>query len=144
MIVDTFVSVDGNGRDSDPTDPGDWSSANQCGFGQPARSSSWHGTHVAGTVAAVTNNNSGVAGVAYGAKVVPVRVLGRCGGYTSDIADGIIWASGGFVSGVPANANPAARVVNLSLGGGGSCPSTTQSADQHRTRQRRDRRRICR
>ena len=127
MIVDTFVSVDGDGRDSDPTDPGDWSSANQCGFGQPARNSSWHGTHVAGTVAAVTNNSTGVAGVAYGAKVVPVRVLGRCGGYTSDIADGIIWASGGTVSGVPANANPA-DALNLSLGGGGSCPSTTQSA----------------
>ena len=127
MIVDTFVSVDGNGRDSDATDPGDWSSANQCGFGQPARSSSWHGTHVAGTVAAVTNNDIGVAGVAYGAKVVPVRVLGRCGGYTSDIADGIVWASGGSVSGVPANANPA-DVINLSLGGGGSCPSTTQTA----------------
>lgn len=127
MIVDTFVSVDGNGRDSDATDPGDWSSANQCGFGQPARSSSWHGTHVAGTVAAVTNNDVGVAGVAYGAKVVPVRVLGRCGGYTSDIADGIVWASGGSVSGVPANANPA-DVINLSLGGGGSCPTTTQTA----------------
>ncbi|MDJ0939151.1 MAG: S8 family peptidase [Woeseiaceae bacterium] len=127
MIVDTFVSVDGNGRDADATDPGDWSSANQCGFGSPARSSSWHGTHVAGTIAAVTNNGSGVAGVAYGAKIVPVRVLGRCGGYTSDIADGIVWASGGTVSGVPANANPA-DVLNLSLGGGGSCPSTTQAA----------------
>lgn len=127
MINDTFVSRDGNGRDSDATDPGDWSNAGECGVGQPARSSSWHGTHVAGTVAAVTNNNSGVAGVAYGAKVVPVRVLGRCGGYTSDIADGIIWASGGSVAGVPANPNPA-DVLNLSLGGGGSCPSTTQAA----------------
>lgn len=127
MINDTFVARDGDGRDSDATDPGDWSNAGECGFGSPARSSSWHGTHVAGTVAAVTNNGSGVAGVAYGAKVVPVRVLGRCGGYTSDIADGIIWASGGSVAGVPANANPA-DVLNLSLGGGGSCPSTTQSA----------------
>ncbi len=127
MINDTFVSRDGDGRDSDATDPGDWSNAGECGFGQPARSSSWHGTHVAGTVAAVTNNNAGVAGVAYGAKVVPVRVLGRCGGYTSDIADGIVWASGGSVSGVPSNPNPA-DVLNLSLGGGGSCPSTTQSA----------------
>jgi len=127
MIADTFVSNDGTGRDSDAQDPGDWSTANQCGQGEPASNSSWHGTHVAGTVAAVTNNGSGVAGVAYGAKVVPVRVLGRCGGYTSDIADGIIWAAGGSVSGVPANANPA-KVVSLSLGGGGACDATSQSA----------------
>ncbi|MEO0347550.1 MAG: S8 family peptidase [Pseudomonadota bacterium] len=127
MISDTFVSVDGNGRDSDATDPGDASSAGQCGPGQPARSSSWHGTHVAGTVAAVTNNGTGVAGVAYGAKIVPLRALGRCGGYTSDIADSIIWASGGSVAGTPANANPA-DVINMSLGGGGACSTTTQSA----------------
>jgi serine protease len=68
-----------------------------------------------------------VAGVAFGAKVLPIRVLGKCGGYTSDIADGITWASGGSVSGLPANPNPA-RVLNLSLGGGGSCDSTTQTA----------------
>jgi serine protease len=127
MIADTFVSNDGNGRDSDASDPGDWATAGQCGSGEPASDSSWHGTHVAGTVAAVTNNGSGVAGVAYGAKVVPVRVLGRCGGYTSDIADAIIWAAGGTVSGVPANANPA-KVISLSLGGGGSCDATSQAA----------------
>jgi serine protease len=127
MIADTFVSNDGNGRDSDASDPGDWSTAGQCGTGEPASNSSWHGTHVAGTVAAVTNNSTGVAGVAYGAKVVPVRVLGRCGGYTSDIASGIIWAAGGSVSGVPANANPA-KVISLSLGGGGACDATSQSA----------------
>ncbi|MEO1580580.1 MAG: S8 family peptidase [Pseudomonadota bacterium] len=127
MISDTFVSVDGDGRDSDATDPGDFSTPGQCGPGQPARSSSWHGTHVAGTVAAVTNNGTGVAGVAYGAKVVPLRALGRCGGYTSDIADSIIWASGGSVAGTPTNANPA-DVINMSLGGGGACSTTTQSA----------------
>lgn len=127
MIADTFVSNDGNGRDSDASDPGDWATAGQCGAGEPASNSSWHGTHVAGTVAAVTNNGTGVAGVAYGAKVVPLRVLGRCGGYTSDIADAIVWAAGGSVSGVPANANPA-KVVSLSLGGGGACDSTSQNA----------------
>ena len=127
FIGDTFVSNDGNGRDSDASDPGDWYTTNQCGAGTGSSNSSWHGTHVAGTVAAVTNNGSGVAGVAYGAKVLPIRVLGRCGGYTSDIADGIIWASGGSVSGVPANAYPA-KVLNLSLGGGGSCDSTSQAA----------------
>lgn len=127
FINDTAVSNDGNGRDNDPSDPGDWVSANQCGGTHAAQSSSWHGTHVAGTIAAVTNNAKGVAGVAYGAKIVPVRVLGTCGGYDSDIADAIIWASGGTVSGVPANANPA-EVINLSLGGSGACGSTTQAA----------------
>lgn len=127
MISDTTVANDGNGRDSDARDPGDWSSYGQCGFGSPSRSSSWHGTHVAGTIAALGNNGAGVIGVAYGARVVPVRVLGRCGGLTSDIADGIIWAAGGSVSGATTNPNPA-RVISLSLGGGGSCPTTTQSA----------------
>ena len=127
FIGDTFVANDGNGRDSDAKDPGDWVAANECGYAHAAQNSSWHGTHVAGTIAAVTNNASGVAGVAFNAKVVPARVLGKCGGYTSDIADAITWASGGSVSGVPANANPA-RVINMSLGGSGSCDSTTQSA----------------
>lgn len=127
MIADTFVSNDGNGRDSDPSDPGDWNTANQCAQGDPASNSSWHGTHVAGTIAAVGNNNQGVIGVAYGAKVQAVRVLGRCGGYTSDIADGMIWASGGTVSGVPANGTPA-KVLNLSLGGSGACDTTSQNA----------------
>lgn len=127
MISNSTIGNDGNGRDSDARDPGDAVTANECGYTHNASNSSWHGTHVAGTVAAVTNNNKGVAGVAYGAKVVPVRVLGKCGGTTADIADGIIWASGGSVSGVPANANPA-DVINMSLGGQGSCSSTTQSA----------------
>ncbi|WP_374562289.1 S8 family peptidase [Ideonella sp.] len=127
FIADTFTSKDGNGRDSDPSDPGDASAAGECGTGSQARNSSWHGTHVAGTIAAVTNNSTGVAGIAYNAKVQPVRVLGRCGGYTSDIADAIVWASGGTVSGAPANATPA-KVINMSLGGSGACDSTTQSA----------------
>ncbi len=118
FIVDTAVAADGNGRDSDPSDPGDAYGGNP---------SSWHGTHVAGTIAAVTNNAKGVAGMAYSAKVVPIRVLGKGGGYDSDIADAMIWASGGAVSGVPANANPA-EVINLSLGGAGSCSTTTQNA----------------
>jgi serine protease len=127
FISDTTVSNDGNGRDSDPSDPGDWVTAGQCGAGSPAENSSWHGTHVAGTIAAVTNNGNGIAGIAFNAKVEPARVLGKCGGYTSDIADAIIWASGGTVSGVPANANPA-KVLSLSLGGSGACDSTSQAA----------------
>jgi serine protease len=127
FISDAVVGNDGDERDSDARDPGDWTDPSECRVGDPAYPSSWHGTHVAGTIAGVTNNAAGVAGVAFNAKVVPVRVLGRCGGYTSDIADGITWASGGTVSGVPANAN-AAKVINLSLGGPGSCGSTLQSA----------------
>jgi len=127
FISDATIGNDGNGRDADPTDPGDWTAANECAAGDPASTSSWHGTHVAGTIAAATNNGVGVAGVAYGAKVVPVRVLGKCGGYTSDIADAIIWASGGTVSGVPTNTN-VAKVINMSLGGGGACGTTTQNA----------------
>ncbi|WP_026354979.1 S8 family peptidase [Massilia niastensis] len=129
FISSATIANDGNGRDSDASDPGDAIVAGECGGGQPVQnqSSSWHGTHVAGTIAARTNNSVGVAGVAYNARIVPVRVLGKCGGYTSDIADAITWSSGGTVSGVPANANKA-RVLNLSLGGGGTCDATTQNA----------------
>ncbi|AWH24324.1 S8 family peptidase [Stenotrophomonas sp. YAU14D1_LEIMI4_1] len=127
FISDAAMARDGGGRDSNPNDEGDWYAANECGTGYPASNSSWHGTHVAGTIAAVTNNSTGVAGTAFNAKVVPVRVLGKCGGYTSDIADAIVWASGGTVSGVPANANPA-EVINMSLGGSGSCSTTYQNA----------------
>lgn len=117
---------DGNGRDSNPNDEGDWVTTNQCGS-NPAQNSSWHGTHVAGTIAAVTNNGTGVAGVAFGARIQHARVLAACGGSLSDIADAIVWASGGSVSGVPNNATPA-RVINMSLGGSGSCGSTYQAA----------------
>ncbi len=114
------------GWDNNPLDPGDWTTVNtsSCGY---ASSSSWHGTHVAGTVAAVGNNSIGVIGVAPQAKIQPVRVLSYDGGYTSDIVAGITWASGGTVSGVPANATPA-DVINLSLGGVGSCTSSWQTA----------------
>ncbi len=120
---------DGNGRDADAKDEGDWNATDgECGTGSRASNSSWHGTHVAGTIGAVTNNAKGIAGIAYGSKVQHVRVLGKCGGSSSDIADAITWASGGSVPGVPANATPA-KVINLSLGGASStCPSVYQTA----------------
>lgn len=118
FISSKTVAGDGGGRDADAHDPGDY---------YRNQNSSWHGTHTAGTVAAVGNNGKGVIGVAYGAKVVPVRALGRGGGYTSDIVDSITWASGGSVSGAPVNANPA-EVINMSLGGSGACSSTYQNA----------------
>jgi serine protease len=129
FISDAYVS----GRDTDDRvpggwDQGDWTTGNEylasnggcVDASNPAEDSSWHGTHVSGTVAELTNNGIGMAGIAHNAKVLPVRVLGHCGGYTSDIADAIVWASGGHVDGVPDNQNPA-QVINMSLGGGGTC-----------------------
>jgi serine protease len=87
--------------------------------------STWHGTHVAGTIAAIANNNRGVVGGAYGAKILPVRVLGKGGGFTSNICDGILWAAGVHPT-IP-NPNPA-KVINMSMGGTGSCSVTEQSA----------------
>jgi serine protease len=119
---------DGNGRDSNPADQGDWFAAGECGEPR-ASNSSWHGTHVAGTVAAITNNGKGVAGTAFNAKVMPVRALAKCGGTTSDIADAITWSSGGTVTGITSlSAANAAKVINMSLGGGGSCSITSQNA----------------
>jgi serine protease len=127
FIADVPTANDGNGRDSDPHDPGDWVTANMCGIGEPAESSSWHGTHVAGTIGAASDNGVGVAGINWVSPIVPIRVLGRCGGFTSDIVDGMRWSAGLTVAGVPANTNPA-KVLNLSLGGGGACGSSYQNA----------------
>ncbi|KPC81792.1 MULTISPECIES: S8 family serine peptidase [Streptomyces] len=129
FISDSFVANDGGGRDSNAADPGDWMLQGECGNNYPERDydSSWHGTHVAGTIAAAANNSKGIAGIAYNATVQPVRVLGKCGGTTADIMDGITWASGGTVAGVPSNPNPA-DVINMSLGGSGACDAGTQSA----------------
>lgn len=118
FITDHRVSRrDSDARVPGAQDRGDW---NDDPAACAVRPSSWHGTHVAGTVAELTDNGIGMAGVAFDAQVLPVRVLGRCGGYTSDIADAIVWAAGGEVPGVPANATPA-EVINLSLGGIGAC-----------------------
>jgi len=127
FVSDASAARDGNGRDNNPQDEGDWTTEGQCGSGAKATNSTWHGTHVAGTIAAVGNNNIGIAGVAPKAKIVPVRVLGACGGYDSDIIDGMIWASGGSVRGVPANQHPA-QVINMSLGGAGKCSRTYNRA----------------
>lgn len=116
FISDSSRAGDGDGRDYDAQDPGGY-----------ACQSYWHGTHVAGTIAAVTNNGQGVAGIAYGAKILPLRVLGCQGGYESDIADAILWGSGNTVSGLPYNPTPA-RVLNLSLGTSGSCSITYSAA----------------
>lgn len=127
FISSASVSNDGDGRDTDASDPGDFAPAGACGSGSPATHSSWHGTHVMGTVAALMNNGLYGTGVAPNVRILPVRALGRCGGYTSDIVDGMRWAAGISVAGMPANLNPA-RVLNLSLGSIGSCSPAFQSA----------------
>jgi serine protease len=111
LISDGTKAGDGNGFDNDPTD---------MGKDMPNGGSSFHGTHVAGTMGAVSNNGLGVAGVTWKGKLLPVRVLGTSGGTLGDIAAGMNWAAGGTVPGAPrANTTPA-RVINLSLGGRGT------------------------
>jgi hypothetical protein len=122
MISDPVTANDGDGRDADATDPGDFVLASEATGDCGVRNSSWHGTGVAGIIAANTNDGIWTAGIDWQAKILPVRVLGKCGGYDSDIIDAIAWAAGLRVPGVPANATPA-QVINLSLGGGESCPS---------------------
>ncbi|MEJ5997504.1 S8 family peptidase [Corynebacterium sp. H130] len=119
MISDATISRDGDGRDNNPQDEGNWNGATECGNGL-ASDSSWHGSHVAGVAAAVTNNGQGVAGMAPDAKILPLRVMGRCGGLGSDMTDAMVWAAGGDVAGLPKNNNPAS-VINLSMGAQGKC-----------------------
>jgi serine protease len=134
MISDAARANDGDGRDPNPTDTGDAVAAGECGNGEPLlpESSSWHGTHVAGTIGVgKTDNGVGVAGINWQIKVAPVRVLGKCGGSTSDINDAIRWAAGLPVPGVPANPSKA-RVINMSLGAPAPCsdsPSTQSAID---------------
>ena len=134
MISDMRISRrDADGRVPGGWDVGDWIEEDYCTqlgtLPHPPEDSSWHGTHVAGTVAQETNNGSGLAGIAHGAQVMPIRVLGSCGGFTSDIVDGMIWAAGGTVDGLPANENPA-EVLNMSLGsvGPSACSPAYQDA----------------
>lgn len=121
---------DGNHWDPDPSDPGDWLSDEDLASNafadcdqEFASPSSWHGTRVAAMIAAETNNGAGVAGGTWNGWLLPVRVLGKCGGYDSDIVAGMRWAAGLPVTGVPANANPA-QILNVSLGGPGTCSAT--------------------
>ncbi len=128
MISNPSFSRDYDGRDMNPRDEGDWMSAHECGnWPERPRASSWHGTHVAGIIGA-ERDGSGIDGIAPKSSIQPVRVLGRCGGTSVDIADGIIWAAGGDVPGMPHNQNPA-QVINLSLGGNApQCPHVYQNA----------------
>ncbi len=121
---DFKTANDGNGRDADASDPGDWVvDADNCDD-VPNGNSSWHGTRVSGIIAAKTNNATGVAGVMWDGSILPVRVLGKCGGFNSDVLAGIRWAAGLSVPGAPANPYPA-QVINVSLGGEGACDAAS-------------------
>lgn len=131
FVSQTKNSKDGDGWDSDETDVGDWSESDDplytCTVGDPFKSSSWHGTHVSGIIAANADNSVGIAGVAPNVRVQHVRVLGTCGGRTSDEAVAIRWAAGLPVDGVPLNPTPA-KVINLSLGSQTACAAVEQAA----------------
>jgi serine protease len=129
-----LIANDGDGWDPDPSDPGDWiNSTDQMNTtlfptaNCPIQDSSWHGTRVVGVMGALTNNGVGIAGMTWNPYILPVRALGKCGGYDSDIVAGMQWAAGMSVtdpSGNPVPDNPyPADIINLSLGGSGSCPS---------------------
>jgi serine protease len=124
FVGNAAVANDGGGRDADASDPGDWINSSDTGASQfkscDVQISSWHGTRVAGILGALTNNSRGVAGINWESRILPIRVLGKCGGFDSDILAGMMWAAGMPVSGVPANTNPA-RIINMSLGSTTAC-----------------------
>ena len=124
FVSDLDTSNDGDGWDADPSDPGDWVTSTEANAGPlqgcTPSDSSWHGTRVAGIIGALSNNQSGVAGLTWSGWILPVRALGKCGGYDSDIIAAMLWSGGVPVDGVPLNPYPA-RVINMSLGGQGAC-----------------------
>jgi len=129
FVSELSFANDGNGRDVDASDPGDWvnraESLTTAFDGCEVSDSTWHGTAIAGQIAAATHNGLGVAGVSWGARVLPVRVAGKCGALLSDLLDGMRWAAGLPVEGAPVNPTPA-KVINLSYGGSGACDDAYQ------------------
>lgn len=147
FVSDALVANDGDGWDADPSDPGDYLTAEdllndkfkdgKCGagssFDQPT-SSNWHGTRVSGLVAANTDNGEGIAGTGFNIRVLPARALGKCGGYESDVIAAMYWAAGLVPpppylksTDLPVNAHPA-QIINLSLGSAGACDTTYAAA----------------
>lgn len=136
FVSSVLQANDGNARDNNAHDPGDWvTSAESTTAGSPfegceASNSSWHGTHVAGTIGAIPDNNIGVAGLVWDARILPVRILGKCGGGLFDLLDAITWASGGTVNGMTLPPEKVAKVLNLSIGGIAACfPQVQQTID---------------
>ena len=124
FITDAADARDGDARDPATIDWGTYGTADECG---EENDSSWHGAHVAGTFGAAGDNGYGIVGVDWRARIQPIRVLGRCGsGTTVDITEGVLWAAGGAIPGVPPNPTPA-RVINVSIGGSGACSAYEQA-----------------
>ena len=129
MITDPVIAGDGNGRDADASDAGDYVSAadkaaHPSDFdGCAIEDSSWHGTQTASLVGAATDNGVGMASIGRNVRVLPLRVLGKCGGYDSDIQAAMRWAAGLDVPGVPSNPTPAA-IISMSLGSDGACSNS--------------------
>lgn len=139
FVTNVAVANDNDGRDPDASDPGDWIVAadrsqsifNGCDLGN----SSWHGTRVSSLIGATTDvDANGIAGGGWQTRILPVRVLGKCGGFDSDIIDGMRWAAGLTVAGVPNNPTPA-KIINLSLGSDGACTAAYQQAANEVTAQ---------
>jgi serine protease len=126
FISDPERARDGDARDTNPRDEGDWIDGGDCG-GFGSFPSFFHGLFVAGQIAATGNNGEGIAGLDWSAKILPVRVLGKCGGTMEDVLAGVLWASGVHINGAPHNQNPA-KVINLSLGGFGECAAAIQES----------------
>ena len=130
FVTELATANDGDGRDPDAGDPGDWLTPADAPFCNPIGTtvdSSWHGTHVAGIIGAAANNGIGGAGGNWHGRILPVRVLGRCGAQMSDILDGVRWSVGLPVPNVPQNPHRA-RIVNLSIGNLMPCSRATQDA----------------
>ena len=101
VIVSNSIAQDGDGPDPDPTDV----------------AGNFHGVHVAGTVGALTDNNTGVAGAAWDVTLMPIRALGTSSGTGTnfDVATGVYFAAG-LESGLGAFPSRPADVINMSLG----------------------------
>ncbi len=137
FVSNEAVANDGNGWDADASDPGDWltnAESTAAPFkGCTVGNSSWHGTRTAGLLGALTNNATGIAGITWGTQILPLRALGKCGGYDSDIQQAMLWAAGLHVNSVPDNPNPA-RIINMSFGStNGACPQSYQDVIQQVT-----------
>src|ERR1700690_444312 len=132
FISNVAAGNESSGPNADASDPGDWVTAADLSgapfnadTGCTAGNSSWHGTRVSGVMGALGNNGVGIAGMTWSGWLLQVRVLGKCGGSDSDIETAMLWAAGLTVAGYPVNPYPA-RIINMSLGGTGSCPQSYQ------------------
>ncbi len=136
FVAATHMTNDGDTRDADPSDPGDWidsiDKTNVVYDDCDTTTSTWHGTRVAGMVGGLTNNSAGVAGLSWNSFILPVRVLGKCGGTDSDILAGMRWAAGLHVPGAADNPTPA-RILNASFGSGGACEPSYRDVIQELT-----------